>query len=246
MIKCIVYVAKAVLIAIISLLVSSCRYDIDLGDGIKGSGNVVTEKRNINESFTKIDVSRGIEVIVEQANEVEVEVEADDNIVQHITTKVVNNVLVISSDETIDFAEAETVRVKMPTINGLEATSGSNIKSNTTLKGNAIQIKSSSGSEIDITLEYDSVNSEAASGSSTELSGKALKLTTSSSSGSEINAGGLIANEITSEAASGSSSNVHPLVVLTAKASSGSEISYKGSPKTVHEEETSGGDVSKN
>lgn len=246
MIKCIVFIAKAVLIAILALFVTSCKYDIDLGPGIDGNGNVVTEKRTISESFTKIEVSRGIEVIVDQDNEVQVEVEADENIIQHITTKVVNNVLVISSDETIESAEVETVHVKMPTINGLEATSGSNIKSNGTLKGNSIRVKSSSGSEIDVNLEYDMVDSESSSGSNTSLSGKALKLTTSSSSGSEINAGNLIANEIDSESTSGSSSEVHPLVVLTAKASSGSSINYNGSPKTVHEEESSGGDVSKN
>ena len=246
MIKCIVFLTKAIVIAIVALLMTSCKYDIDLGDGTKGSGNVITEKRNINEPFTKIEVSRGIEVIIDQADNVEVEVEADDNIIKHITTKVMNNVLVISSDENINFAETETVRVKMPIINGLQASSGSNIKTNGILRGTSIWIKSSSGSEIDATLEYDAVDGESSSGSEISFAGKALKLTTGSSSGSEINAGNLIANEIVSEATSGSSSNVHPLVVLTAKASSGSSITYQGSPKKVNKEETSGGDVSKN
>ena len=151
MIKFVVMCTKAILITIVALLMTSCKYDIDLGNGIDGSGNVITEKRTINESFTKIEVSSGIEVIVEQDNTVAIEVEADDNIIKHITTKVENGVLVISTDESIDSAEAETVRVKMPTVNSLEATSGSNIKSNATLKGNNIAVKSSSGSEIEIT-----------------------------------------------------------------------------------------------
>ena len=44
---------------------------------------------------------------------------------------------------------------------------------------------------------------------------------------------------------SGSSTNVHPLVSLRAKASSGSSIDYNSSPKTVTKEESSGGSVSK-
>ena len=247
MIKFVVMCTKAIIAVIIAVLFTSCHIkDIDLGNGIDGSGNVITEKRTINESFTKIDVSRGIEVIVEQDNDEAVEVEADDNIIQHITTKVENGVLVVSTDESIDFAESMTVKVKMPTINGLEATSGSNIKTNATIKGNKIAVKSSSGSEIEVTLEYEAVTTESTSGSEQTLAGKTLKLTTASSSGSEINADHLIANEIISESTSGSSTTVHPLVNLKAKASSGSSINYKGTPKNVTEEETSGGDVSKN
>ncbi|MES2748262.1 MAG: head GIN domain-containing protein [Bacteroidota bacterium] len=246
MIKFIVLCTKVILAAVIALLMTSCKYDIDLGNGIDGSGKVITEKRTINESFTKIETSRGIEVILDQANDVSVEVEADDNIIKHITTKVENGVLVVSTDESIDFAESMKVKVKMPTVNGLEATSGSSIKTNSTLKGNNLAVKTSSGSEIEATLEYESVTTESTSGSELTLVGKALKLSTKSSSGSDVEAGSLVANEITSEATSGSSTTVHPLVSLNAKASSGSSVNYNGTPKTVSEEETSGGDVSKN
>lgn len=246
MIKFVVYCTKAIIAIAVAVLMTSCRYDIDLGDGLDGSGHVITDKRTIAEPFTKIESNSGIDVMVEQSETVEVEVEADDNIVKHITTKVENGVLVISCDESIDSATSMIVRVKMPEISGLEATSGSSIKTNSTLKGTTIAVKSSSGSEITAALEYETVTSESSSGSSLSLSGKALKLTTDSSSGSEINAGGLIANDIISEASSGSSTDVHPLVSLNAKASSGSSVDYSGTPKTVTEEETSGGDVSKN
>ncbi len=247
MIKFVIMCTKAIIAVIIAVLFASCHIkDIDLGSGIDGSGNVITEKRTINESFTKIEVKSGIEVVVEQDNDVAIEIEADDNIIKHITTKVENGVLVVSTDESIDFAESMTVKVKMPTIKGLEATSGSNIKTNATLKGTSIAVKSSSGSEIEVTLEYDTVTTESSSGSEQTLTGKTLKLTTASSSGSEINADNLIANEIISESSSGSSTTVHPLVNLNAKASSGSSINYKGTPKNITKEETSGGDVSKN
>lgn len=225
---------------------TSCKYDIDLGNGINGSGNVITEKRTIDKSFTKIEVSRGIEVIVQQANEVEIEVEADDNIIKHITTKVENGVLFISTDESIDSSEAETVRVKMPTINGLDSSSGSSISSKNTLKGTNLKVKATSGSKIEATIEYDEVTTDSSSGSEITIAGKTLKLTTDSSSGSEINADNLLANDILSDASSGSTTTVYPLVSLKATASSGSSIDYKGTPKTVTENESSGGDVSKN
>ncbi len=242
--KIIIFCTKIIIAIVVALFATSCKLDLD--NGIDGSGNVITETRTINEPFSKISVNSGIEVIVEQANNINVEVEADDNIIKHITTKVENGTLVISTDEDIDSAEKEIVRVKMPTIQSLETTSGSNISSSNTLKGTSLVAKSSSGSEIEIAVEYDNVKTESTSGSEITLSGKALSLSTSSSSGSQINAESLLANNVNSQSTSGSSTDVHPLVKLTAKASSGSSIGYDGTPKNIEKEETSGGSVSAN
>lgn len=242
MIKLIVYCTKAIIALVVAVLFTSC---VEINSGIDGSGNVITEKRSIPEPFTKIESNRGIEVVVGQAETVSVEVEADDNLIKHITTKVENGTLIISSDENIDAAQSLKVTVKMPTIEGFEATSGSSIATNATIRGSSIAIAASSGSEIEANLEYEAVTSESSSGSEVTLAGKSLRLNTSSSSGSEIDATGLIANEIKSEASSGSSTSVHPLVSLNAKASSGSSVNYHGAPKSVTVEETSGGDVSK-
>jgi hypothetical protein len=244
MVKVVVLFTKIIIAAIVALLFSSCGNSIF--NGIKGNGNVQTEKRTIAEKFTKISVSRGIDVIVEQASDVFIEVEADQNLLHHITTKVENGTLIISSDENIYSAESETVHVKVPVIDGLETTSGSNIKSKSIIKGTNITIKSSSGSEIEVALEYDSISSESTSGSSINLSGKALKSTSESSSGSTIDTSNLLANDVVAQATSGSSTETHPLVSLNAKASSGASINYDGEPKRISKEETSGGSVSKN
>lgn len=244
MVKVIIFCTKVIIAAAVALLFSSCGNGIF--NGIKGTGNVQKEMRSISGKFTKISVSRGIEVSVEQGNDVFVEVEADQNLLKHITTKVENGTLMVSSDENIYSAEAEIVHVKVPVIDGLETTSGSNIKSKSTLKGTNITIKSSSGSEIQSTLEYDAISGESTSGSSINLSGKALKSNLVSSSGSTIDASELLSNEVIAEATSGSSTEVHPLLSLKGKASSGASISYEGNPKTVSKEETSGGSVSGN
>lgn len=244
MVKVIIFCTKIIIAAAVALLFSSCGNGIF--NGIKGTGNVQKEMRSVSGKFTKISVSRGIEVIVEQGNDVFIEVETDQNLLKHIITKVENGTLVVTSDENIYSADAETVHVKLPIIDGLETTSGSNIKSKSILKGTNIAIKSSSGSEIEAALEYDTISSESISGSSINLSGKTLKSTSQSSSGSTIDATGLFANEVVAEATSGSSTEVHPLVSLKGKASSGASINYDSNPKTVSKEETSGGSVSGN
>jgi uncharacterized protein YxeA len=244
MIKIIAIITKFIIAAVMALLFSSCGHSYNFNNGIKGSGNITTETRSANQDFKNIEVSYGIKVIVEQADQKSITVEADDNLQKHILTQIENGVLKIKSDENYNSTETPIVNVKMPIINGLDASSGSEITSSNVLITENINVKSNSGSQININVEADAINIESTSGSSIEASGKALKLETSSSSGSEIDAENLMANEVISQTSSGSSTEVYPIVKLDAKASSGSSISYHKAPKTLIKEESSGGSVS--
>ena len=243
MIKLITLITKFIIAAIMALLFSSCVHSFNLGDKIKGNGNITTETRVVNQDFKNIEVSHGIRVIVQQSNNKSITVEVDDNLQQHIITKIENGVLKIEADESYNTSETPVVNVKMPIINGLETSSGSEITSSGVLITENINVKSSSGSQINISVEADAIKLESTSGSHIEASGKALKLETSSSSGSKIEAKNLMTNEVISESASGSSTSVFPILKLQAKASSGSNISYHKIPKTLSKKESSGGSI---
>ncbi len=234
------------IVLLLTLSITSCNGNLNLIDGIDGSGNVVTEKRNIETPFTKIQASTGVEVILEQGSPSEVEVEVDDNLMKYIVTRVENGTLIVKIDGNINTMESAIVRVKTKTIEGLESSSGASIKTINKLSGISVALKTSSGSTIQADLEYEKVSCESTSGSEIKVSGKALTLDTKSSSGSEIDAKDLAANEITAQSTSGSSTTVNPIVLLNAKASSGSSIDYVKEPKKVVKEETSGGSVSFN
>ena len=234
------------IVLLLTLSLTSCNGNLNLIDGIDGSGNVVTEKRNIETPFTKIQASTGVEVILEQESPSEVEVEVDDNLMKYIVTRVENGTLIVKIDGNINTMESAIVRVKTKTIEGLESSSGASIKTINKLSGTSVALKTSSGSTIQADLEYEKVSCESTSGSEIKVSGKALTLDTKSSSGSEINAKELASNEITAQSTSGSSTTVNPIVLLNAKASSGSSIDYVKEPKKVVKEETSGGSVSLN
>ena len=230
----------------ISMMLLSCNANLNLDNGIDGSGNIITESRAITESFDKISSSSGVTVIVEQGSPNNIEVETDDNLMQYVITKVENGTLIVKIEGNINTMSSIDVRVRMCSIAGLESSSGSTINSKNTLKGNSITVKTGSGSEIEAVLEYEKVFCESSSGSNTSVSGKALYLETSSSSGSEINASELAANEIISQASSGSFSSVKPIIKLKGSASSGSSIIYHKTPKTLIKEESSGGSVNSN
>lgn len=243
MLKLITLITKFIVAALMALLFSSCGHSMNF-NGIKGSGNITTETRTVNQDFKKIEASNGIKVIVEQSDNKSITVETDDNLQQHIITKIENGILKIESDENYNATETPIVKVKMPVTNGLSTSSGSEITSSGTLISENMDVESSSGSQINITVEADAIKIESTSGSSIEVGGKALKAETSSSSGSTIDAKNLMANEVISQTTSGSSTDVYPILKLEAKASSGSNISYHKIPKTVSKEESSGGSVS--
>jgi hypothetical protein len=243
MLKLITLITKFIVAALMALLFSSCGHSMNF-NGIKGSGNITTETRTVNQDFKKIEASNGIKVIVEQSDNKSITVETDDNLQQHIITKIENGILKIESDENYNATETPIVKVKMPVTNGLSTSSGSEITSSGTLISENMDVEASSGSQINITVEADAIKIESTSGSSIEVGGKALKAETSSSSGSTIDAKNLMANEVISQTTSGSSTDVYPILKLEAKASSGSNISYHKIPKTVSKEESSGGSVS--
>ena len=239
------YFKQILLSCIIVISLTSCRYSVDF-DGVEGNGNITIETRTVAEKFEKIHVSTGIEVIVSQNDVVSISVETDENIQSLITTTVENGVLVIGTNEFYNTDKSPIVRVSLPIITGLKASSGGTISSNNVLKSTTLNVDASSGSEIALDVEADFISLESSSGSEITAAGKALKVETSSSSGSEVNAEKLLANDIFSQTSSGSNTTVHPILSLKAKASSGGDITYKNIPKNIEKEESSGGSITKN
>jgi hypothetical protein len=64
------------------------------GNIIGGSGHVVTETRNVS-GFTGVGVSGDAQVLVEQSDMERVEIRADDNLMEHLTSDVVGSKLVL-------------------------------------------------------------------------------------------------------------------------------------------------------
>jgi hypothetical protein len=230
-----------VFIALTALV--SCQTSFEIGSE-KGNGKIVKQTRKITEKYDKIEVNRGIALIVTQNDIASVEVETDENIQSLITTKVENGVLIVSSKESFNTADSPKVSVSLPVISSLKSSSGATITNGNTIKTTSLIVDSSSGSEIILDVEADYISMESTSGSEITVSGKALKAETSSSSGSDIDAGKLMANEVFSQVSSGSSTKVYPILILKGKASSGGDIKYKNIPKNIEKEENSGGNIS--
>ncbi len=238
---------STILFLAMGTLLGSCKYDVDLdlSPGIKGDGNIVTENRNNDTPFSAIEISRGLELEVEQSNQSSITVIADKNLQNHISTDINNGVLTITSDVNIRDASSKKIIVKLPNITSLQASSAGSIVGLNPIKGQDIAVSASSAGEIKLWIEAENLTLESSSGATMKLKGKALKLDADSASGSVIDAEQLLANDVLCDASSGSSVDVHPLVSLKASASSGSHVSYHNQPKVISKDASSGGSISK-
>jgi len=243
MIKIIIHITKFLVATVAALLFASCNFNVN---AIEGSGHVTTEKRIVQGDFKNISVSSAIDVVIEQSDKTEITVEADDNLQNEIVTKVENGTLIIkckfSSFRNITMKK---VTVKLPAVDKIKASSASSVQTKGVFEGEDITLETNSAASMNVNIESDKISAEAGSAGSINIEGKALNFNSSASSGGSIDADKLMANDVEAKVSSGATISVNSIVTLKAKASSGGNINYSGSPKIVEKEASSGGNISK-
>jgi uncharacterized protein YxeA len=243
MIKLIVQITKVIIVTIVSLLFQSCTNFYPNLNTVVGNGNTTTVERTNSKEFTSIEAKRGIEVFVSQGNDTKIVVEADENLHEHILTKVENGVLHIYTDASFKKANAKKVWVELPIIENIKSSSGAIIIGENKINSKRINLDSSSGSSISIFLNCSNITCKSSSGSEIKLSGLAENLEINASSGSSIKAHKLVSEKVVATSSSGSTISISPSEYLMAKASSGSSITYNSKPKTIAIEKSSGGSI---
>lgn len=236
---------KITVIVVTTLLLlfttSSCM--IENFNGIQGSRNVVSETRSVTDDIKSIRVQQGIQLHLTQGSNAELTVEADDNIIDLLKTEFSKGELKLYFEKNVYKAKARNVYLTTPTIEAIRTSSGASVKSESTIEANQLTLKSTSGSSIKIDVLADEINSESSSGADIDIFGKANTIMASSSSGSSIDADQLETNDAVVKVSSGSNIQVNVKNNLTAKASSGGNVRYNGSPTNIDKNTSSGGNV---
>ena len=225
---------KIIVATLMSLTLFSCNFDMHFNPGVRGNGNVQTEVRNINESFSSIHVSRGLDVYLTQSDRQSIEVEADENLLDIIVVEVENDELKITTTDNIANSKAQKVMVSFKDISGITSTSGSDVYSTNTITAEELKLKTTSGSDMELEVDTNTLICKSTSGSDLRLSGRTKDLVAEATSGSSIEAEGLSTLNAQVKATSGANIRVNTAKKLTAKASSGGDIRYSGNPEVVN------------
>ncbi len=228
--------------ALVALLLSSCGFDIniaDFGPGKKGNGKVVNETRDITEDFTEVSVSRGLMVYITQADEFNIEVEADENIIDLIATDIKNGRLRVHARENIGTA-TKKIYVSLPEVSALKSSSGAQLRSESVVKSDRLEVDGSSGAQINLKLLANTLEIDANTGANLNLSGDADRAEVNVSTGGNINAKNLMTKACTADASTGGNLKIMVSESLMADANTGGNIGYSGKPKVQKKKSLSG------
>ncbi len=207
------------------------------------------ETRSVT-GFHGISVSSGIDLYLTQKTTEEVVVEAESDDLDKIITTVEDGILkiYIKQKSWLNMNwnhDHRKVYVSFIKLDKLQASSGSDVSSESALKLDKLNLDASSGSDVKLELEANELIAESSSGSDITLKGKVAVFHVSASSGSDIDAANLESKKCHASTSSGSDIKITVTDELEANASSGGDISYSGNPASKDINESSGGDVYK-
>lgn len=190
----------------------------------KGSGHMAAEVRDVRD-FSSIDVSSVFQVEVTAQSDFHVEVEADDNLLQYITTEVRNGKLQVELDKRVKTSNPLRVRIGIPNLERLEASGASKVNV-TNLKNAELMVDANGASKVD-------------------LSGETGELTVDVSGATQVNALELKASNANIDASGASRVSVNVTGELKSEASGASNVSYVGEPANVYKRTSGASTVTK-
>lgn len=210
-----------------SLLALSMLFSFALGQEVVSGENA--QKRNVG-SFHAIKTSAGIQVILTKGSKEELAVTAsDEDLIDKVKTVVTNGVLRISRDsDNWRFWERRrswkvVVYVSYTDLDGLDASSG--------------------GSILAKSVSLDKLTADVSSGGTITLSGSARALTVDGSSGGIFRGYDLAVTNCKADVSSGAGVQVTVTKEISAEASSGGYVRFKGEGLIRDINVSSGGSV---
>ena len=213
---------QIVLFALIAFTLSACHQ-------IRGSGNIVTENRKTGD-FTGISAGGGFEVELMNGAATEVRVEADDNIIGYIETRVSGNVLDISTKGSTNFIDGHyKVYVTAPDISAVKSSGAASININNILKNSEkIDLEASGAASINGEVDAPKIATEASGAANITLSGRTMDYNAEASGSATIKTGELMSESTKVHASGAASVHVYASVKLDADADGAAGIHYKG------------------
>ena len=199
----------------------------------KDKGNVITQERKLGD-FNAIELGNALNVILSQGEVQSIKVETNEGLQEFLKTEVDNGVLKITQSNKMKNPTKLIVYVTVKNINKITLTGASELKSETPIKSNKLELNASGASEITLDLAVNELTSNFSGASDITLKGTATTHKIILSGASELKAGELETQEMTLTASGASDIEVNVIENLTGDVSGASSLKYKEEPKEKH------------
>jgi hypothetical protein len=205
-----------------------------VGLRLTGSGNVVTEEREIS-GVKSVSISAGMNLFITQGSIEKLKIEAEDNIISHITTEVKNGKLYIEFENIvfgITNIKPINIYLTIKDLKEIRASSGSSVTSESINTGE-LSIDLGSGASGELVVDVKNLTVEMSSGAQLEISGKTENQKVGLSSAGSYEAEDLESKTAVMDLSSGARAVINVTEKLDVDISSGGSLKYIGSPEII-------------
>lgn len=210
---------------------------------VTGSGSVVSQTYDYSD-FNHVSVSHAFRATISQGVPYSVEVRVDDNIVDLLDVRQVDETLHVGlTGRTLVRGGTLELIITMPNLAGLSGSSGSQIQLNPFESGDNFTGSFSGAGRLHGDLDAADIELDVSAGGAVFLAGSASNVTASASGGSTIDLTELEAIDADLKAGGGSTITVNVDGLIDAAASGGSNIYYLGDPELGHITTSGGSNV---
>ena len=200
--------------------------------GIRGSGDIIKETRVV-ESFNAIEAGGIFNITVVKGSPQSLVIEADDNLMEHISSKVKNGELKLSTHGNINNSTKMNVYITMPNLIGFDLSGVSKLTSESRFENDRMEIEQSGASSASLKIQCDKLDLDVSGAANITLSGYAKKLSAEASGASNLNAYDLEVEHAVVDCSGAASAKLTINKSLNGEASGAASIKYKGNPNNV-------------
>ena len=219
----------------------------DFGGGIEGSGKIKSETREV-QGFLSVSINYPADVVIQQGKVESVKLEADDNLLPQLTTKVDDETLVIENKEEswsrrVDPTERVKITITVKDLREIEFSSAGSLRLNG-LKTDELSVNLNGAGEMILNdLDVNKLESRLSGAGNIKANGTADELDLRISGVGSFEAPELQSRVATVRISGAGSATVRVEDELTARVSGAGSVKYYGTPK-LDEDVSGAGSVS--
>jgi hypothetical protein len=221
-------VSTLVLLALVSL--SGCEIFMDQ---IVGSGNRITEERQVK-SFEAIEAGSNFDIVIEKGEIPGLVIEADDNLMPHITTEVRGKTLKITTEVRFKLTGKIKLFITYGQLEELKLSGAAELQSEDVIEARNFAISLSGASKASLQLRADDLQSRLSGASKLYISGVADEVEARLSGASRLFADQLESEEGSYRLSGSSKAEVWVVQRIDARASGSSKLIYAGEPRQIN------------
>ena len=198
--------------------------------------------------FNGIGVSSGINLHLKQGNTESLVIKGDDEIIKDVVVEKNERSISIKYKEGINWSRlfkgrTIDVYVTFKNLNALAASGGSDVYIDGQLKTDRFSLAASGGADVKLNLVCKEIKIAASGGADIELKGAAENMSVSASGGADIDAFDFKVDYAQVNSSGGADVDIYVNKGLSAAASGGSDITYKGNASLKKTSSSKSGDI---